>query len=352
MPRTIIILLLLTAAVIAGCTRRDRGLDARVDALSALADVLPDSALHLLDSIAPEAAAAPEASRMRHALATVKARDKAYITHTSDSLIRPVLDYYSSRPSSDTLRPVAFYCAGRVYSDLGDTPRALDYFQQALNAIPTDQNPRLRSTIHAQMGGLFQDLLLPYKAIQNFKDELRYENIIGTQEDMLYSLLGISSAYRYLDMPDSVRFYLNEAIKITENIADTNLIAYVGLQQIRTLIENKEYKKADSINNSLQIDIKSNEIKRHVWSIVSYVDFHNHRLDESLAKCKWLEDSGNIIDKRDLYLLMGKIYRDKRDMDNAIFYISSSINADNIEELHKTQNTINHADALYNYSLT
>lgn len=41
MPRTVIILLLLTAAVMAGCTRRDRGLDARVDALRPVTALTP-----------------------------------------------------------------------------------------------------------------------------------------------------------------------------------------------------------------------------------------------------------------------------------------------------------------------
>ena len=80
-------------------------------------DRLPESDSHFLD------------------LLRIKARDKAYVTHTSDSIILSVVDYYADHKDSG-LYPEALYYAGRVYSDMGDFPTALEYFHAALDETP------------------------------------------------------------------------------------------------------------------------------------------------------------------------------------------------------------------------
>ena len=58
-----------------------------------LASVAPDSARVLLARWADSAGHAPERVRMYHRLLTIKAADKAYVRHTSDSLIKKVVAY-------------------------------------------------------------------------------------------------------------------------------------------------------------------------------------------------------------------------------------------------------------------
>lgn len=81
---------------------------------------MPDSALRLLGGWADSVPTVPERVRMYYRLLTVKAADKAYVTHMSDSIIRPVLDYYEQE-GDRRLLPEAYYYAGRVYRDLGVT---------------------------------------------------------------------------------------------------------------------------------------------------------------------------------------------------------------------------------------
>ena len=94
-----------------------------------LASVRPDSALSLLKALEHM----PLAHRMYYRLLCVKAADKAYLPHLSDSLIRPILHYYI-KEGDPRLLPEAYYYAGRVYRDLGDAPQALDYFEQSSDA--------------------------------------------------------------------------------------------------------------------------------------------------------------------------------------------------------------------------
>ena len=123
-------------AVVAGCADNSRLRD-DIDRAGRLADTRPDSAIALLDSLSPAINQADKATRMRYDLMLIKSRDKAYIEHRNDSMIAPVVEYFTDHTDPD-LTPLALYYAGRVYSDLGDAPRALDYYQQALTTIGDD----------------------------------------------------------------------------------------------------------------------------------------------------------------------------------------------------------------------
>ena len=92
--------------------------------------------------------------RMYHRLLTIKAADKAYVRHTSDSLIKKVVAYYED-DGDKSLLPEAYYYAGRVYRDLGDAPQALDYFEQAADALPLQGQEVLAGKIYSQTGSLF-----------------------------------------------------------------------------------------------------------------------------------------------------------------------------------------------------
>lgn len=114
-------------------------------------------ALHSLDSINPDDLS--ESDRHFYDFLTIKARDKAFITHESDSLILDVIDYYSAY-QSDPIYPEALYYGGRVYYELGDYPSALQYFQQALDnpgqaPDTTDLKNRLNSQIGGMLGNVF-----------------------------------------------------------------------------------------------------------------------------------------------------------------------------------------------------
>ena len=92
-----------------------------------LASANPDSAQTLLASLAEGMKQEPQAVQMYYRLLCIKAKDKAYITHTSDSAILPVVKYYERKGDKKHL-PEAYYYAGRVYRDLEDAPQATGLF--------------------------------------------------------------------------------------------------------------------------------------------------------------------------------------------------------------------------------
>lgn len=172
-----------------GCDRKD-GISQKLDSIDRLCDSDPHLAISMLDSIHPAGISSKE--RHYYDLLTIKSRDKAYIRHTSDSLILDVIDYYSSH-RKEGLYAQALYYGGRVYSDLGDLPTALEYFQNALDCKPEiDQNIQFKSAVLSQTGRLLLSLRLDSSAIAYLEKTLDFYNDIGDDYALAftYELLG------------------------------------------------------------------------------------------------------------------------------------------------------------------
>lgn len=154
--------------------------DVRLATAAALADSIPEATLDSLAAINPSALT--EADRHYHDFLTVKASDKAYITHTSDSLILDIIDYAEAHQSHGYY-PEALYYGARVYYDLGDYPTALIYFQSALDLLPPDTDLLgLRASVLSQSGRLLNTLRLYDEAIPLIEATLEIDSI---QKDTL-----------------------------------------------------------------------------------------------------------------------------------------------------------------------
>ena len=74
-------------------------MDARFQEIDRLTDSLPLEAIRRLDSV--NTAGLSEKELYRYRLLWIKSRDKAYITHRSDTLILDVIDYYNINALKD-----------------------------------------------------------------------------------------------------------------------------------------------------------------------------------------------------------------------------------------------------------
>ena len=81
-----------------------------------LSNVNPDSAITILTAMEEKIAAENQQIQIYYQLICLKAKDKAYITHTSDNSILQILKYYEQKKGKKHL-PEAYYYAGRVYRD-------------------------------------------------------------------------------------------------------------------------------------------------------------------------------------------------------------------------------------------
>ena len=126
---TLTILILLTS--LNACQRPDYPQTLRQ--AESVMNARPDSALHLLQGMADSIATLPEEAQMYYHLLTIQAKDKQYITHTSDSLINCIVSFYENYGDKERLMMAYFY-QGSIYRDMNDAPWALKAFHQAIDA--------------------------------------------------------------------------------------------------------------------------------------------------------------------------------------------------------------------------
>lgn len=209
---------ILVLMVILGCSRQS---NKKLDDIDALCDTNPRLAMSMLDSIDYDVLS--EKDRHFYDLLSIKSRDKVYVSHTSDSLILDVIDYYSYH-QNDAHFPEALYYGGRVYSDIGDLPTALEYFQKAIDATPDNpKNLSFKRTLLNQTGRLLHTLRLDSAAIGYLQQSIIIDNLLQNHDNRIiatHKLLGNS----YLNINDikSARHHIDLALKYSSDFSNTH----------------------------------------------------------------------------------------------------------------------------------
>lgn len=167
----------------------------------------------MLDSI--DKSKLSESDRHRYDLLSIKSRDKAYVRHTSDSLVMEVIDYYSKHQNSG-IYPEALYYGGRVYSDIGDLPTALYYFQIAIDNTPKDEKYlKFKSVLLSQVGRLLEELRLYNQAIPYIQEAINISRQLNDSVGIFYDELQLISHYINIDSIGSARNCINEALRFS-----------------------------------------------------------------------------------------------------------------------------------------
>ena len=248
-------------------------------AADSLASVLPDSACALLASYAADTADEPLYVRMYYRLLCIKAKDKAYIVHTSDSAILPVVDYYERHKRLPHL-PEAYYYAGRVYSDLGDAPQALAYFQRALDAMHEDEdrvNMTVKKLVLSQMGTLFKRQNLAPEALDAYRQSLQCSELMGDSVGMIYSNRDIGHTFVLLEQRDSALYYYQRAYQLSLLLGKKALGNGIQSLIARLYTEEGNYEAA---RRSLQIalqDVPKSERSGTYYTAARFYHFINEK---------------------------------------------------------------------------
>ena len=187
--------------------------------------VEPEEALALLATLERDMQTAPEASQRYYQLLCLKAADKAYITHTSDSLILDLVSYYENG-GDELLLADAYYYAGRVYRDLGDAPQALAYFQRSLEAEDDEVNPAL----YAQIGEVFFEQSLYPQALEMYQEAYRRDSIAVDTIGAILDLRDIAFTYRVQHQPERALTYLHQAERLAAQSGDEASISLINAQ--------------------------------------------------------------------------------------------------------------------------
>ena len=339
-------------AVVAGCADNSRLRD-DIDRAGQLADTRPDSAIALLDSLSPAINQADKATRMRYDLMLIKSRDKAYIEHRNDSMIAPVVEYFADHTDPD-LTPLALYYAGRVYSDLGDAPRALDYYQKAVNAIGDDtiKHYGLYKICHSQIAELFM-----HQHLFNYALNSAIKAVDLSSPEMLHwDYEMIACIYYEIGTIDSSLTYYKRAYDsaLKNNPAG---ISRVKQQMASFFYHCGEYSKADSILSTLMTNYPA-DLKNQVYSTKASNTIKIEGYEAAFPYLKWLADSGNIYGQTygngelaNYYSYIAEKYDAAEKYDSAAMHLRSYIKLqDSINKITQIE-AVEKVKGMYDYSI-
>jgi len=318
-------------------------------AADSLTNVLPDSAITLLGTLKARMSHEDETTRMYYRLLCIKANDKAYIPHTSDSLILPVLHYYIEKGDKRHL-PEAYYYAGRVYRDLKDAPQALDCFQKAITASPSNGQYGLKSKIYSQTGTLFAYQGMYAEAIKMYREGGKCDEMLKDSVGMIFKLRDIGNMYRELGKQDSTLFYFKEANHLSAQICHTGMFNMMQSQLASIYMDLQMYDSARiPLQNALRNVERPN--KSGAYSIAARFYDATGQKDSATWYCNELLKFGNVYAKQTAYRRLLEFAIAQNDTKLVPHYLREHLRyIDSIQKLTQTE-TIHRMHSLYNYQL-
>lgn len=209
-----IVFILTFFAVLFGCS--DSKQDKRLSHIADIVSESPEEALSFLDSI--EYNSLSYANQQLFDLLRIKAEDKAYIKHTSDSIILRVINYYATH-DKDKLYTEALYYGGRIYRDMGDSPNALKYFHLALdNLTEREADNNLKARILSQTGRLLTGISLYDEAIPYIEESIKICELNKDTVNIVYELQLLGGTYLRAKKYRLAEHYFNNAIEMSSNL--------------------------------------------------------------------------------------------------------------------------------------
>ena len=218
-----VIFLLLIIMILTSCAgnRKYDDLMQRADSIMNVNDDSAKVAIRMLDGVKSQLPEYTQAQKMRYELLRHKAMNKAYISFTSDSIMKEVVDYYDRHGSANE-RMLANYVLGCVYRDMHEVPLALEYYNKAAEQADTtaaDCDYGTLYRVYSQMGFLFSKQYLPYQLLDAFGKAEKYAYLAKDTLNAIINYQNKGDAYDYLGKKDSV---------VAINLRSANMFKRIG----------------------------------------------------------------------------------------------------------------------------
>lgn len=214
MFRISICLFLLPLCLLVSCSR-PTVLSSAISQADSLSATDPLAAVRIIDSLGTTMPQGSPSDEAFYQLIRTKVYDRAYIRHTSDSLILRSINYYEHHPEGDLLA-WAYCYGGRVYRDLNDAPRALSYFHRSLDALPATGSQELRARVLSQIGYIYysQNLFQEARAVKH--QVLALDSLSGRVDRMAVGYKDLAQCSYSLHETDSARIFIHQAQRLCQ----------------------------------------------------------------------------------------------------------------------------------------
>lgn len=314
-----------------------------------LMDAAPDSALILLSNFKDSARAKSEATQMYYQLLTVKANDKCYIPHTSDSLMKVLVSYYEDHGTPEQLME-AYYYQGSVYRDMQDAPRALDFYQKAADASVDGKEYKILGRIYSQMGTLYMYQRVYDDALPVLKKAYHCRLLANDSLSLPYTLRDIGRAFTAQHDADSTLYYYEAGYQAAKRINDVERMSIVQGELAGIYIQLERYDQARTALLQSTIALKGNGNTAPQYAGFGDLYKKTGQLDSAMYYYHKALEIGGVYVRKGVYWELYEIERNRSHDKEALQYMDQYlIYQDSVQRITDTE-AVKKVEMLYNYN--
>lgn len=313
-----------------------------------LMDSAPNRAMTLLtdfkDSVRPQS----EGTRMYYQLLVIKANDKCYVPHTSDSLIKIVVQYYEDHGTPRQLME-AYYYLGSTYRDMHDAPQALEYYQKAVDASESGKEYQLLGRIYNQIGMLYMYQKLYDEALPVLKKAYSYFFLAKDSVSLPYTLRDIGRAFTAQHRVDSTFYYYEAGYQAAKSVNDVESMSAIQGEMADIYVQLGRYVEAHAALIQSSAGVRGNgNLAPHY---LGWADLYKGmgQIDSAVHYYRKALEIGNVYIKEVGYLNLYQIERQSGRSEKAFEYMDQCLlYRDLVQKITDTE-AVKKGEMLYNY---
>ena len=301
-----------------------------------------------------------DSRQMHEALMQAKAQNENFEPFTTDSTMLRVVDYYDSHGTANE-QMLAHYLLGCVYRDLGDAPRALECYYDAVSKADTtdaDCDFQRLSRIYGQMAELFYNQRSPQYAKETSLHAIRMAWKCKDTLSVLNFYVNLTPIYYLTGRYDSVLHIGQESYNIHMKLGYEKQAYAVLPSLFATYLNNGQYDKAKPLMDLFETkmnlsDDSVNTSKKRILFYYYKAKYYNgiNKVDSALYFYKkFLNNSNKSVYYENAYKGLMEVYHKLGKPDSVMKYSLLFANANDSACLISSAEEINRANALYNYN--
>lgn len=333
------------ALLSASCKREIASYPYSMEQAERLMNHHPDSARKILIAFRDSLDGLPEETGMYYHLLTIKANDKCYIRHTSDSLITRITRYYEEKTDRDKLME-SYYYMGRVNWDLQDALHALEYFQKAIDVSGDTKRYDILCRIYGNLGSLLTYQCAYEEAMVLLKKLNCYVRLAKDSAWLYIPFNDMARVYSMVGKTDSALIYYQKAYQLAKEAkkdAQGVLVEQSGCYMELGFYDEALYCLHLSLQDSVNRDMQ------FTYSVLGDYFFQVNQLDSSAYYYKKGLNSSNLYVQEAAYRHLTVIEKRNSNDPEAIFYFKGWLQIrDSLWKVTPTESVCK-AHALYNY---
>lgn len=322
-------------------------LPAELRKAEALMENNPDSALTVLEQISTTKHF-DKAAQATYCLLLTQARDKNYIEHTSDSIIKEAVDYFDSHKDIER-KAQSYYYLGRVYSDLYQTELAAESYLKALELAKQADSFKWIRVINNQLGNIYYNLNHYDKALLYYEEAYKNCEQINDTIGSGYALRNIAWIYENLMEKDSALVYYNMALDKAKKGANTSMCQSIYGDLANFYRHNKEYELGmENIRLALGV-VQTPSTPYRYYFVLGDLFYQLNQLDSANIYLHKALGSSNLYTKGQCYKLLSTLSSQSANYQRSNVYLNEYIKCrDSIETIYQPEE-IRKIEANFNY---